>query len=138
MARIRLNPREVQATVNAFARRDSERVADQVITRAKILAGTRFNVQTGRYRNGFQKRPKFTARGPGWQVFNPVSYAPYLEEGTRPHIIRPKRAKALRFKVGGRTVYAKIVHHPGTKAGHVLTDATRQAGIANGYSVRIG
>lgn len=123
--------------VNAFARRDSERVADQTIMRAKVLAGQRFNVQTGRYRAGFQKRSKFTARGPGWQVFNPVSYATYLEEGTRPHVIRPKRAKAIRFKVAGRTVFAQIVHHPGTKAGHVLTDAVRQAGTANGYNVRI-
>jgi hypothetical protein len=138
VARIRINPSEMRAVVNAFARRDAERVADQTIERARILAGTRFNVQTGRYRNGFQKRSKFTARGPGWEVFNPVSYAPYLEEGTKPHIIRPKTKKALRFKVGGRTVFAAFVNHPGTKAGHVLTDAVRQAGIANGYNVQIG
>ncbi len=138
MARIRLNSREVQATISAFARRDTERVADQTIARAKVLAGARFNVQTGRYRNGFQKRPTFTARGPGWQVFNPVSYAPYLEEGTKPHVIRPKNRKALRFRIGGRVIYATIVHHPGTKAGHVLSTAVREAGISNGYNVRIG
>lgn len=58
----------------------------------------------------------------------------YVDRGTVPHIIRPRRAKALAFNVGGmpktRTnvigssagsagsgpVFSKEVHHPGTKA----------------------
>jgi hypothetical protein len=40
----------------------------------------------------------------------------FVLDGTRPHIIRPRNARALRFDVGGRTVHAKIVHHPGTRA----------------------
>jgi endonuclease YncB( thermonuclease family) len=59
----------------------------------------------------------------------------WIDEGTRPHIIRPKRpGYPLRFKVGGspksrvrfigsdtgkagnKQVYAKQVRHPGTKA----------------------
>ncbi len=58
----------------------------------------------------------------------------YVDEGTRPHIIRPVRAKRLRFKSGyraktrpgkigsqsggafGDTVYAQMVRHPGSKA----------------------
>ena len=38
-----------------------------------------------------------------------------LEYGTRPHEITPKKAKSLRFVVGGKTVYAKHVEHPGTR-----------------------
>lgn len=49
----------------------------------------------------------------------------YVVSGTRPHIIRPVRAQALRFRVGGRTVFAKIVHHPGTDANNFLIDAVR-------------
>lgn len=41
-------------------------------------------------------------------------YGDYLDEGVRPHTIRPRNAKALRFVVGGRVVFAKVVHHPGT------------------------
>jgi hypothetical protein len=53
--------------------------------------------------------------------------APFLEFGTRPHIIRPKTAKALRWASGGNATlsgrprsgapvqFAKVVHHPGTK-----------------------
>jgi hypothetical protein len=54
--------------------------------------------------------------------------APYLEFGTRPHEIRPKSAKVLRFATGGNAtlsgrpksgapvVFARVVHHPGTRA----------------------
>ena len=137
MARIRLDPRAVRAEMNRFARRDAEKVADQVEARAKQLAGILVNVRTGRYRAGFRKRSKFSARGPAYEVFNPVEYAPYIEEGTRPHKIRARNAKYLRFVVGGQVVYAKEVHHPGTKAQHVLTRAVREVGIRNGYRVQI-
>lgn len=42
-------------------------------------------------------------------------YASYVEGGTEPHIIEPRRAKMLRFVINGRTVFASKVNHPGTK-----------------------
>lgn len=46
-----------------------------------------------------------------------VDYARYVEFGTKPHEIRPKNPDGvLVFKVGGKTVRAKVVHHPGTVA----------------------
>ncbi|MDX3237209.1 hypothetical protein PV392_16325 [Streptomyces sp. ME03-5709C] len=50
----------------------------------------------------------------------------FVLDGTRPHLIRPRRAKALRFEVGGRTVYAKLVRHPGTRANNFLRRALEQ------------
>ncbi|MEU8870435.1 hypothetical protein AB0D24_04580 [Streptomyces javensis] len=44
----------------------------------------------------------------------------YVLNGTRPHLIRPRHAKALRFEVGGRVVYAKLVRHPGTRPNDFL------------------
>jgi hypothetical protein len=41
--------------------------------------------------------------------------------GTRPHLIFPKRARALRFTSGGRIVYTRIVRHPGTRPNPYLT-----------------
>lgn len=38
-----------------------------------------------------------------------------LENGTDPHTIVPKNAKALMFQVNGETVFTKKVNHPGTK-----------------------
>jgi hypothetical protein len=43
-----------------------------------------------------------------------VSYAAFVTEGTRFHTIRPKRSDGvLVFKIGGVTVFAKKVNHPG-------------------------
>ena len=43
-------------------------------------------------------------------------YAGYVEFGTKPHIIRPKSPSGvLVFTMNGRKVFAKSVHHPGTK-----------------------
>lgn len=65
-------------------------------------------------------------------------YAPYVNDGTRPHIIRPRTKQALRFRVGGRTVFAKVVHHPGTRARPFLDDALRQVAASRGYTFREG
>jgi hypothetical protein len=48
----------------------------------------------------------------------------FIEEGTRPHEIRAVRAKALAFNLGegGPLVFAKVVHHPGTKAQHIFAN----------------
>ncbi|MFB8347909.1 hypothetical protein [Streptomyces niveus] len=49
----------------------------------------------------------------------------FVLDGTRPHIIRPRRAKALRFAVGGRVVFAAYVRHPGTRANNFMERAIR-------------
>lgn len=46
-----------------------------------------------------------------------VDYAAAQATGSVPHEIRPRFRKVLRFEVGGVTVYARQVHHPGTQ-GH--------------------
>lgn len=51
----------------------------------------------------------------------------YVLGGTRPHVIRPVRARALKFTVGGATVYAKVVMHPGTQPNRFLQEALRAA-----------
>lgn len=46
-----------------------------------------------------------------------LKYAAIQEFGgvTPPHDILPERAKALAFVIGGRRVFAKVVHHPGSR-----------------------
>lgn len=71
----------------------------------------------------------------------------YVELGTRPHIIRPKRAKALRFNSAGfkpkttpsqltavsgspaspPTVYTQEVNHPGTQARNFTPKIAKRA-----------
>lgn len=45
-----------------------------------------------------------------------VKVAGFNEYGTRPHVIRAKRGKTLRFVTGGQVRFAASVQHPGTKA----------------------
>lgn len=49
----------------------------------------------------------------------------YVIKGTRPHQIRPRTRSVLKFSVKGRTVFARVVNHPGTKANDFLTKALR-------------
>lgn len=53
----------------------------------------------------------------------------YVIKGTRPHYIRRGKVwqgrPVLKFTMGGRTVFARWVHHPGTKPNDFLTKALR-------------
>lgn len=40
-------------------------------------------------------------------------YGRFVNDGTRPHDIFPRNGRYLRFEIGGRTIYAKRVRHPG-------------------------
>lgn len=68
--------------------------------------------------------------------------AVFLEQGTKPHDIVPRRRKALRFadtanggsarlsgapRTGSRVVFRKRVHHPGTRAYPFMRPAAREA-----------
>ena len=72
--------------------------------------------------------------------------AAYLEYGTKPHTITPRAKKALRFaasaggarlsgapRVGADVVFARVVHHPGTKPYPFMVPgavaAVQQAGV---------
>ena len=59
-------------------------------------------------------------------VGSPLEYAVFVERGTRPHIIKARRARALRFVVGGETVFAAYVVQP-SRGGLVITPKRRRA-----------
>lgn len=47
--------------------------------------------------------------------------APFVEYPTSPHVIRPRRPDGwLRFWVRGVLVFAKVVHHPGTRGSFMM------------------
>jgi Bacteriophage HK97-gp10, putative tail-component len=52
-----------------------------------------------------------------------AGYAVFVELGTKPHVIKPKYRKALRFPVAGGFVFSKGVKHPGTRARYFLRKA---------------
>jgi hypothetical protein len=56
--------------------------------------------------------------------------------GGRPSRNNPKKPGMLRFVVGGRVVYARVVNHPGTRARPFLDRALREVAAQRGYSFR--
>ena len=87
---------------------------------------TRFT-KTSRLRSSIHHRKVGYRR---WMVGTDVVYAVPVEEGSAPHVIRPRNRKALRFQMGGRTVFARSVNHPGFRGHHYMrlsVDRSREA-----------
>lgn len=51
-----------------------------------------------------------------------VPYAKFVYFGTKPHVIKPKKMKALANKKSGQ-IFGKSVNHPGTKANPYIEKA---------------
>lgn len=135
MPRIRLDRAQLNRQIRGASRSELDAAARQVVNRAKVLAP----VDTGRLRASIriESRRTLTLRSI-YTIGSDVEYAGFVNDGTRPHIIRPKTAQALRFRIGGRIVYAKLVHHPGTRPRPFLDDALKQVAAQRGYSFREG
>lgn len=87
-------------------------------------ASQRAPVDTGNLRRMIQADPivqtGFKVTG---SVTSRANYSAFVHNGTAPHIIRARNAKALRFTIDGRTVFARYVNHPGTRARPFLLNA---------------
>ena len=70
----------------------------------------RVPVRTGRLRNSFSVKTVTTRRA----IVRGHYTAYFVDKGPKAHTIRPKRGRrVLRFQDGGRTVFARSVHHRG-------------------------
>lgn len=94
-------------------------------------------VDTGRLRSSIRNRVDSSGDTVG-RISTNVEYAPFVELGTRPHVIRARNAQALKFRWHGRTIYVKSVHHPGTAAKSFLRRALREVSRARGWVYREG
>lgn len=84
------------------------------------LSGQVLNVRSGDLRRSIQEEAPLTeGTGVFGRVFSSgdVKYARIHEYGgrTAPHDIVPNKAEALAFMIGGKQVFAKVVHHPGSQ-----------------------
>lgn len=144
MARIRIDQADLRRVMRGASLRELENTGRRVVNRAKILCP----VDTGRLRASIKGKANRTwTLRPQFTVSTNVDYAEMVHDGTRPHIIRPKRAHtlrrsargvvkpALRFEINGRIVYARVVHHPGTRARPFLDRALREETAGRGYRI---
>lgn len=127
------NDSALNATATQASLPEVTRITRRVLNRAKVLAP----VDTGRLRSSGRMDIRVTSVGPTGSVTFPVSYAQFVHEGTRAHVIRARRKKALRFTGrGGVVVFRRQVNHPGTRARPFLEQALAEIAPASGFEVR--
>lgn len=61
----------------------------------------------------------------GWIIGTNMPYAPFIELGVKPHEIKPRNKKALRFIEKGQEVIVKKVMHPGFEGSHMFLKGLR-------------
>ncbi|MGA6208056.1 hypothetical protein ACPESR_25215 [Nocardia testacea] len=98
-----------------------------VSRRVESNASQRAPVDTGNMRRMIRQDPitvsGLTASG---GVTSHANYSAAVHNGSGPYVIRPRRAKALRFQIGGRTIFAAKVNHPGTRGRPFLANAAAE------------
>jgi len=108
-------PKELKKVCDSVLRRHAEAAAST----ASRLAPKR----TGRLAASIRYRREGEM---SYSVGSGLRYAPFVEYGTKPHLIRPVSAKVLAFTVGAAKVFAKIVKHPGSKERPFLRPAFKE------------
>lgn len=110
-------------------------VARSVAAEAQRIAIERGLSRSGRYARGFKVEVSpdpqagfyFTVvnRTTGQKPRRSMSYAAVIEYGSKPHLIKPRKASGwLIFRMpDGRYVKTKLVNHPGTQPQNVMRDA---------------
>lgn len=98
---------------------------------AQIVYNTALNDISRHTKTGALRQSLYNRAIPGGrEIGNDPDRAPhavFVHWGTRPHDIRPKEKKALRWAGPGGFVFAKFVRHPGYKGDAYMAKAAREA-----------
>lgn len=89
----------------------------RVVLQGEALMKRETPVKTGTLRRSITS--KVEQGGNRGVIGTNLTYARAVHDGTKPHLIRPKRAKALFWKGAKHPV--RVVRHPGTKANAFMT-----------------
>lgn len=90
--------------------------------KAVAAAKRQVGVKTGALKRSIHMKHLANATGQYLWIGSNKNYAYIHHEGTRPHIITPVKATALRFTSGRRVIYTRLVKHPGTRPNRFLSD----------------
>lgn len=104
---------------------DLSRNLDKRASRVQMGMRFRVRVRSGKLISTIRKNPGMNASTQYVDILAGGRGAPYVmieHDGSRPHIIRARRRKALRIPVGGgRVIFRRQVRHPGTVGTHFMT-----------------
>ena len=122
-------------------RRKLEQIGDKLAKRALAETAEEIEENVGEWA-GRHTRPGGTGAlfrsiiarplgdGSQWEIGHDLQVAPhalFVHWGTKPHKIKPKNKKMLRFPVGGKFAFAREVNHPGYKGDPWLADQAAEA-----------
>lgn len=116
---LRIDPTRVERVLLGLGRRVLLRRAERIAALARVYAASHGSIS-----QGIQVVPD------GLKAYKVISTNPHtllVHNGSRPHVILPRRRTYLRFEVGGRVVFARRVNHPGYRGDPFLTRAMRDA-----------
>lgn len=137
---------QLEARLRAVQQVGTRGLMQKLVLRSVAEAKTLAPHKTGNLRRTIMPGAITTVMG---EVKATANYAGFVEHGTGPHIITPNARKALRWtasgaatrlsgrptkgaqRAGGAYAFAKIVHHPGSRA-HPFLLPGAQAAIAQG------
>jgi hypothetical protein len=113
--------RQMSRLVPDLSREVTAKTAQQIYEQAR--AGADRHTKTGALVRSLQIQRLGDARYAVGHDLQMAPHALFVHWGTKPHLIRPKDKKALRWVGSNGYVFAKIVHHPGYKGDPYLARA---------------
>lgn len=138
----RITVRIDQGTANRVATDEAVVVVAECVRRILNRATILCPVDHGNLRAHHKFRVERMPPGARGEVYNDADYAEAVHNGSGPYTIRPKREMSrrnpkrkamLKFEVGGRTVFARSVRHPGTRARPWLARAGQEVAAQTGF-----
>jgi hypothetical protein len=118
--------------IEAFLFNPTNVVGRELKKRANLVrdaAKRQVPVKTGRLRRSIRVyNHNRYGQGQTLRIGTSVSYAKYVHNGTKPHMIYPRRKQVLKFRTGGiigtsgGEVFTRQVHNRGTKPNRFLKD----------------
>lgn len=107
---------KLSADIKAANRRALAKTGDQLFD--LLYAAADKHTKTGGMIRSLKSTLKGNAASGSYTIEHELQKAPhaaFVHWGTRPHVIKPRNKKALRFPVGGAFAFARQVNHPGYK-----------------------
>jgi len=106
--------------VRAMLQRIGPALSNQALAETAVKVEDYIRHEAGRHeKTGALNSSIFKQRnGDSWIIGHDLQRAPHAKFvifGTRPHLIKPKNKKSLRWASGGAFHFAKVVHHPGNR-----------------------
>ncbi len=106
--------------VRAMLQRIGPALANQALAETAVKIEDYIRAEAGQHlKTGFINASIFQRSvSGGFEIGHDLQHAPHAKFvlfGTKPHLIKPKKKKILRWAGGGAFHFAKVVHHPGNK-----------------------